>query len=147
MILSYQIPPSHECTSALKRMRTCAACHGVPQLGPCPNLCINVVKGCLVRQIEAQERWDKFIGTLAFKVSFKTSLLTCLCMFSDALLGLTDRLSGPLNVETVILPLDINISDAIMNLQDMGYQVAQKVGRIITPTLILQHVVILNMLL
>ncbi len=44
-----------------------------------------------------------------------------------ALTQLADRLSGPFNVETVVLPLDISISDAIMNFQDNGFNVAQDV--------------------
>ena len=48
--------------------------------------------------------------------------------FLESLTTLADRLIGSFNVETVILPLDINISDAIMTFQDSGYQVTQKVS-------------------
>lgn len=34
---------------------------------------------------------------------------------------------GNFNVETVILPIDISISDAIMNFQESGFQISQKV--------------------
>jgi hypothetical protein len=33
------------------------------------------------------------------------------------LLSLTDRLTGPFNIEQIVLQLDISISDAIMNFQ------------------------------
>jgi phage gp29-like protein len=42
-------------------------------------------------------------------------------------LSLTERISASLNPESVILPLDVTISDAIMNLQDMGFEVTQAV--------------------
>jgi hypothetical protein len=44
-----------------------------------------------------------------------------LCLVS--LLGLTDRLIGPFNVELTIEPISIKISDAIMNFQESGFQV------------------------
>ena len=43
------------------------------------------------------------------------------------MLSLSDRLTGPFNVELIILPLDISISDAIMNFQESGFKVTQSV--------------------
>jgi hypothetical protein len=43
--------------------------------------------------------------------------------FAESLLSLTDRLTGPFNVEQTVLQLDISISDAIMNFQDSGFKV------------------------
>ena len=44
-------------------------------------------------------------------------------VFSESLLSLIERLSGPFNVEMTIDPLSIKISDAIMNFQEAGFQV------------------------
>ena len=44
-------------------------------------------------------------------------------IFSESLLSLIERLSGPFNVEMTIDPLSIKISDAIMNFQEAGFQV------------------------
>ena len=44
-------------------------------------------------------------------------------MFTESLLGLTERLIGPFNVELTIEPISIKISDAIMNFQESGFQV------------------------
>lgn len=39
----------------------------------------------------------------------------------------TDRLLGPFNIEMVVEPIDIKISEAIMNFQENGPDVSQKV--------------------
>lgn len=45
------------------------------------------------------------------------------------MLGLADRLEGPFNFESVMDPIDVKISDAIMNMQENSMQVSQKVGK------------------
>lgn len=45
----------------------------------------------------------------------------------DAMLGLAERLEGPFNFESVMDPIDVKISDAIMNMQENSIQVSQKV--------------------
>ena len=42
------------------------------------------------------------------------------------MLTLSDRLAGPFNAENVILPLDVSISEAIMNFQESGFKVNSK---------------------
>lgn len=48
--------------------------------------------------------------------------------FSDAMLNLVERLEGPFNFESVVDPIDVKISDAIMNMQENSMQVSQKVS-------------------
>lgn len=48
---------------------------------------------------------------------------------TDALVKVADRLLGPFNIELVVDPIDIKISDAIMNFQENGLEISQKVGR------------------
>lgn len=43
------------------------------------------------------------------------------------MLLVADRLQGPFNIESVIEPIDIKISDAIMIMQDNSMQVSAKV--------------------
>ena len=43
------------------------------------------------------------------------------------MLTLSDRLAGPFNAENVILPLDVSISEAIMNFQESGFKVGSKI--------------------
>lgn len=50
-----------------------------------------------------------------------------LCVVTDAMLLVADRLEGPFNIEAVIEPVDIKISEAIMTMQDNSMQVSAKV--------------------
>ena len=54
-------------------------------------------------------------------------ILPFIIPISAALSQLAERLGRAFNVETIILPLDINISDAIMSFQESGFQITQKV--------------------
>ncbi|KAK7499285.1 hypothetical protein BaRGS_00009545, partial [Batillaria attramentaria] len=47
-------------------------------------------------------------------------------MTRDALKNLAKRLEGPFNIESVVDPIDVKISDAIMNLQENAPQVSSK---------------------
>lgn len=53
--------------------------------------------------------------------------------FSDAMHSLAERLEGPFNFESVMDPIDVKISDAIMNMQENSMQVSQKVSLISAP--------------
>lgn len=48
------------------------------------------------------------------------------------MLGLAERLEGPFNFESVMDPIDVKISDAIMNMQENSIQVSQKVWFLIS---------------
>lgn len=47
--------------------------------------------------------------------------------------SLAERLEGPFNFESVMDPIDVKISDAIMNMQENSMQVSQKVSLISAP--------------
>jgi hypothetical protein len=64
---------------------------------------------------------------LFFDVSILHLLCVCVC-YADALMKVADRLLGPFNIELVVDPIDIKISDAIMNFQENGYEISQKVN-------------------
>jgi len=101
-----KISPSKECLTAVQKMSSCPACQGLPEVKPCNGLCINIMKGCLAHHYEIDELWNKYI---------------------ESLMSLSERLVGPFNVEMTIEPISIKISDAIMNFQESGFQVTQKV--------------------
>ncbi|RMC19839.1 hypothetical protein DUI87_03404 [Hirundo rustica rustica] len=46
---------------------------------------------------------------------------------TDSMLLVAERLEGPFNIESVMDPIDVKISDAIMNMQENSMQVSQKV--------------------
>jgi len=101
-----KIPPKDKCAEALTKMTSCPACQGLPAIRPCSSYCLNVMKGCLAYHAELSDSWDKFV---------------------DSLIAVGERLIGPFNIEAVVEPIDIKISDAIMNFQESGYEVTQKV--------------------
>uniref|UniRef100_A0A673AFC8 Glypican 6a n=1 Tax=Sphaeramia orbicularis TaxID=375764 RepID=A0A673AFC8_9TELE len=94
------------CVRALTKMLYCPYCRGMPGLKPCHNYCHNVMRGCLANQADLDAEWNLFI---------------------DAMLLVADRLEGPFNIEVVIEPIDIKISEAIMTMQDNSMQVSAKV--------------------
>lgn len=101
-----KIQAKDECAEALTKMSSCPACQGLPAIQPCTSYCLNVMKGCLAHHAELNDSWDKFV---------------------DSLTAVGERLIGPFNIEAVVEPIDIKISDAIMNFQESGYEVTQKV--------------------
>lgn len=101
-----KIPPSPECLRALTKMSGCSTCTGLVEVKACNNYCINVMKGCLAYHTQLNTEWNSFV---------------------DALDQLVDRLKGPFNIEIVVNPINIKISEAIMNFQESGAQVSHKV--------------------
>uniref|UniRef100_A0A8C6S8D3 Glypican 4 n=1 Tax=Neogobius melanostomus TaxID=47308 RepID=A0A8C6S8D3_9GOBI len=100
------VSASPSCVRAAMKMLYCPYCSGQVALKPCQNYCLNVLRGCLANQADLDTEWNNFL---------------------DAMLGLADRLEGPFNFESVIEPIDVKLSDAIMNMQENSMQVSQKV--------------------
>lgn len=100
------IDASPDCGRALMKMTYCPACQGLPELKACSNYCINVMKGCLAYQAELDTEWNKFIKEMGRVI---------------------ERLLNPFNIQKVVEPIDIKISEAIMNFQEDGAQVSEKV--------------------
>ena len=63
----------------------------------------------------------KIFATLTFV------LILPFFLISDNLGLLADRLIGPFDIEAVVDPIGVKISDAIMNFQNSGYEVTSKV--------------------
>ncbi|XP_063809080.1 glypican-6 isoform X1 [Pseudophryne corroboree] len=101
-----KLSPNSGCIQALLKMLYCPYCRGLPTLKPCNNYCLNVMKGCLANQADLDIEWNLFI---------------------DAMLLVADRLEGPFNIKSVMDPIDMKISEAIMNLQENSGQVSGKV--------------------
>uniref|UniRef100_A0A673H2P5 Glypican-6-like n=1 Tax=Sinocyclocheilus rhinocerous TaxID=307959 RepID=A0A673H2P5_9TELE len=107
-----KVTMSSACISGFTKMLYCSYCQGLFTLKPCNNYCLNVMKGCLANQADLDPEWSKYI---------------------DAMLLLTERLEGPFNIESVMEPIDVKISEAIMNMQEnsmqLSYQVFQGCGQ------------------
>lgn len=76
-------------------MSTCNTCAGFLEK-PCSAYCVNVMKGCLQNYLELDAEWDSFVATME---------------------RVSDRLLGPFNIVMVVEPINIKISEAIMNFQ------------------------------
>ncbi|XP_077349346.1 glypican-4 [Lithobates pipiens] len=100
------VNPTPHCVRAMMKMTYCPYCKGLVTVKPCNNYCLNVMRGCLANPGDLDTEWNNFI---------------------DAMLLLAERLEGPFNIETVMDPIDVKISDAIMNMQENSMQVSQKV--------------------
>lgn len=48
-------------------------------------------------------------------------------VLTDAMLLVAQRLEGPFNIESVMEPIDVKISEAIMNMQDNSAEVSYRV--------------------
>ncbi|XP_028992508.1 glypican-6-like isoform X2 [Betta splendens] len=94
------------CIRALTKLLYCPFCQGMPAVKPCKNYCLNVMKGCLANQADLDPEWNQYI---------------------DAMLLVAQRLKGPFNIESVMEPIDVKISEAIMNMQDNSAQVTYRV--------------------
>ncbi|XP_034037375.1 glypican-4 [Thalassophryne amazonica] len=101
-----KVSASPGCVRAAMKMLYCPYCSGQVALKPCQNYCLNVMRGCLANQADLDTEWNNYL---------------------DAMLGLADRLEGPFNFESIVDPIDVKISEAIMNMQDNSIQVSQKV--------------------
>uniref|UniRef100_UPI00398F758B glypican-4-like n=1 Tax=Pristiophorus japonicus TaxID=55135 RepID=UPI00398F758B len=99
------VNPTTECANALLKMTYCSHCRGLLAVKPCNSYCLNVMKGCLANQADLDTEWNNFI---------------------DAMLMVAERLDGPFNIESVMEPIDVKISDAIMNMQENSMQVSEK---------------------
>ncbi|XP_039448819.1 glypican-6 [Culex pipiens pallens] len=94
-----------ECTAALTKMSTCNTCAGFLEK-PCSAYCVNVMKGCLQNYLELDAEWDSFVATME---------------------RVSDRLLGPFNIVMVVEPINIKISEAIMNFQETGQDISNRV--------------------
>uniref|UniRef100_A0A5S6R4N4 Glypican-6 n=1 Tax=Trichuris muris TaxID=70415 RepID=A0A5S6R4N4_TRIMR len=101
-----KMKPSAECVSQLTQMLHCQNCQGFAGQKPCSSFCLAVTSRCLVSYVVFDRHWNEYL---------------------ESLLQLLDRLEGPYNIESVINPIDIQISEAIMIFQDRGKEISDKV--------------------
>ncbi|XP_075159917.1 glypican dally-like [Haematobia irritans] len=94
-----------DCTSALTKMQHCGSCKGYSEK-PCTNYCVNVIKGCLHYFNELDTEWENYAAAMD-KVA--------------------ERLLGSFNIVMVVEPINIKISEAIMNFQDSGHDITNRV--------------------
>nr|CAH7765398.1 unnamed protein product [Callosobruchus chinensis] len=100
------LPINEECFRESTKMRFCGLCRGEGGGLPCSAYCTNTMQNCFKLHMTFSNFWDVFI---------------------DAVDKVGDRLLGPYNIEVVVEPLNIKISEAIMNFQESGADISQKI--------------------
>lgn len=103
------IPSSDSCKVGIVQMKYCSLCSEDKVVKPCPIRCLNGFKKCFLGWEALSPHWDNYI---------------------IALEELTEKLVGPFSFEAVIDPIDVKISDAIMNMQDNGKTIKEKVCKV-----------------
>ncbi|UYV73275.1 GPC4 [Cordylochernes scorpioides] len=124
-----------ECSRALMRMTYCPHCYGEPQLPPCPSYCMNVLRGCLAYHADLDPNWNLFVdlgrhipGHLLWPTIHATpDYRLGAGVSTEAMVTLAFQLESAFNLETVIDPLNIKISEAIMNFQENGVAISKKI--------------------
>lgn len=100
-----QVRLSQNCSSSVTKMQQCRLCGG-HQEKPCGGYCVSTIKGCLNNFNELDQEWDNFVATMD---------------------RLAERLLGSFNIVMVVEPINIKISEAIMNFQESGNDISQRV--------------------
>ncbi|VVC43423.1 Glypican [Cinara cedri] len=98
--------PTQECLVGFTRMTQCPACKGLQNSKACNGYCLNVMKGCLAYHSQLDQDWNAFL---------------------DIMEKVKKRLLGPFNIELVVIPINVKISEGIMNFQENAPKVSQKV--------------------
>ncbi|RWS31373.1 glypican-6-like protein [Leptotrombidium deliense] len=96
---------TNDCGEAVMRLTQCTHCNESPNMKPCFDYCQNTTSSCLSRYSPLNKEWNNYV---------------------DAILLLITRLETSFNIESVVDPIDIRISEAIMNFQENGNAVSQK---------------------
>lgn len=76
-------------------MRVCGLCAGMAQK-PCSSYCADTLKRCLRGFDDVNNEWTAYVSSIE---------------------KIAERLLGPFNIVMVVEPINIKISEAIMNFQ------------------------------
>ncbi|XP_069170229.1 glypican-4 isoform X2 [Procambarus clarkii] len=101
-----KVNPSVSCVHELMRMTHCATCAGHQGVVPCFQYCQEVINLCLAHHQPLITDWIAYV---------------------DAMVSVAERLENPFNIENVVQPVNYKVSDAVMNFQEAGHDISNKV--------------------
>ena len=89
-----QIQPTSSCGKSLMKMSYCPYCRGLPDVKPCNNYCMNIMKGCLAQHADLNQEWNNYISQFLtisqipycchlFSRKFLTSLCLSVSLFTN----------------------------------------------------------------
>ncbi|XP_022670192.1 glypican-4-like isoform X3 [Varroa destructor] len=105
-MLNERLEPSSTCAQAVSKMHVCPSCNGFPDVKPCPAYCEAMVSDCMADVVKMNALWSKFI---------------------DTMINLASRMEKQFNIEEVVEPIDLKISEAIMNFQESHEEAIKKI--------------------
>lgn len=101
-----KVNPSNSCVHELMRMNQCATCAGELRVQVCRPYCQDVINLCLEHHQPLITQWTAYV---------------------DAMVNVAERLENPFNIENVVQPVNYKVSDAIMNFQESGVEISERV--------------------
>ncbi|KAK3867879.1 hypothetical protein Pcinc_026693 [Petrolisthes cinctipes] len=101
-----RVNPSASCVHELMRMNQCSTCAGEPRVQLCRPYCHEVINYCHSHHQPLIAHWIAYV---------------------DAMVSVADRLENPFNFENVVQPVNYKVSEAIMNFQESGVEISDKV--------------------
>ncbi|KAI4464306.1 glypican [Holotrichia oblita] len=101
-----EIKVNEDCGKELVKMQYCGTCKNSRGPGPCPSYCTKTLQNCLVHFLTISDSWDYYVESID---------------------KIAERLLGPFNIEAVVEPINIKISEAIMNFQENGAAISEKI--------------------
>ncbi|XP_039272622.2 glypican-6-like [Styela clava] len=102
-----KIYPTTHCAKLITKIMSCSKCNGLVTVKPCKNACLNILQGCLCNyDKEFNMAWNKYL---------------------DTSMTVLDRLVGPFDIESVLSPIDVKISEAVMMLQENKKVISESV--------------------
>ncbi|KAF5889807.1 glypican-5-like isoform X2, partial [Clarias magur] len=87
-------PLTNECARALLKMQYCPHCQGLTLIRPCPEFCLNVMRGCLANVAEIDMPWRQYVAILE---------------------DLTHKVAGEHSLELALLGVKSHVSEAILH--------------------------------
>ncbi|KAK2868486.1 hypothetical protein Q7C36_000357 [Tachysurus vachellii] len=96
MNVTEMAPLTNECARALLKMQYCPHCQGLTLIRPCPEFCLNVMRGCLANVAEIDMPWRQYVAILE---------------------DLTQTIVGEHSLELALLGIREHVNKAILHAQ------------------------------
>lgn len=101
-----KVKVSQSCIRDHARMTVCLHCSGLNNVRPCSSYCSDVMSACYAPYHQLEFPWDNYLGQMR---------------------KVMERLEGPFHPVGIISPINVKISEAIMNYQDRSEDINNKV--------------------
>ncbi|XP_058274533.1 glypican-5 isoform X2 [Hemibagrus wyckioides] len=102
-------PLTNECTRALLKMQYCPHCQGLTLIRPCPEFCLNVMRGCFANMAELDIPWRHYVAILE---------------------DLTQTIVGDHGLELALLGIREHVNNAILHAQQHEARISATVDKV-----------------